>query len=91
MDTDYDTQKALAPYLKIPALRSIIQTFLNDENGDIGKWACNPEVQHMFADAKRLLDEGRITEKELQIRLTETLQASKFEKQISNLIVWRIV
>ena len=74
LETDYDTQKALAPYLKIPALRNIIHTFTNDENGNIGKWACNPEVQRLFSEAKKMLDNGRLSEQDLQTRLTTYLE-----------------
>ena len=74
LQTDYDTQKALAPYLKIPALRNIIHTFTNDENGDIGKRACNPEVQRLFSEAKTMLEQGKISAEDLQARLTAYLQ-----------------
>ena len=63
---EYDVQKAIAPFLKIPALRTIVQTFTNDTNGDFQKWAGNPSVLEMLTQAKRLLDEGHMTEAEME-------------------------
>lgn len=61
-----EVQKRLAPYLKIPALRTIIQTFVNDENGDFGRWADNPNVIEMLDQAKKLLEDGHMTEADVE-------------------------
>ena len=44
LKTDLDTQKAIGPYLKNPVLRRVIQTFTNDPEGDVSRWATNPEA-----------------------------------------------
>lgn len=66
LDADKHAQADITPYLKIPALRPIIKSFTNDENGDFGKWASNPQVLAMLKQAKQLLDEGHMTQEELQ-------------------------
>lgn len=64
--SEYDAQKSIAPFLKYPVLRKIIQTFTNDPNGDFGKWATNPRVLSMLHTAKKQIDEGRMTEHEIE-------------------------
>ena len=71
LEAEYDVQKAIAPFLKIPALRTIVQTFTNDLGGDFQKWAGNPCVLEMLTEAKRLLDEGHMTEPELERAFVE--------------------
>ena len=66
LEAEYDVQKAIAPFLKIPALRTIVQTFTNDVDGDFQKWAGNASVLEMLTQAKRLLDEGHMTEAEME-------------------------
>jgi len=66
LSSDLETKQKLAPYLKHPVLRRVIQTFTNDEDGNMGKWACNPEVQRLLSEAKRLMDEGHVAEKEME-------------------------
>ena len=66
LHADKHAQADIFPYLKIPALRPIIKSFTNDENGDFGKWASNPQVLAMLKQAKQLLDEGHMTQEELQ-------------------------
>ena len=65
LETDYEVQKLLAPFLKSPSLRSVIQSFVNDDNGDFAKWAANPMVIKMLTRAKQVLDEGAMTEEEM--------------------------
>ena len=65
LDADKHAQADITPYLKIPALRPIIKSFTNDENGDFGKWASNPQVLAMLKQAKQLLDDGHMTQEEL--------------------------
>ncbi len=43
--TDIEVRKAIGPFLKNPALRRVIQTFTNDPEGDVARWATNPEVR----------------------------------------------
>lgn len=56
--SEYEAQKAVAPFLHTPVLRRIVQTFTNDERGDFGKWATNPRVIEMLREAQRIIDEG---------------------------------
>ena len=60
LESEYEAQKNIAPFLKYPVLRRIIQTFTNDQQGDFSKWACNPHVIEMLGEAKRLIDEGYV-------------------------------
>lgn len=66
LETDVEIQKRLAPFLKIPALRTIIRTFVNDENGDFGRWADNPNVIAMLTQAKKMLEDGHMTETDIE-------------------------
>ena len=74
LDADKNAQSDIAPYLRIPALRPIIKSFTNDENGDFGKWASNPQVLAMLKQAKLLLDEGHMTEEELHMAFETRLE-----------------
>lgn len=74
LDADKSAQSDIAPYLRIPALRPIIKSFTNDENGDFGKWASNPQVLAMLKQAKLLLDEGHMTEEELHMAFETRLE-----------------
>ena len=61
-----EAQRAMAPFLKIPVLRRIVQTMTNDEHEDFGRWATNPAVVEMFTAAKEAIESGRMTEVEAQ-------------------------
>jgi len=63
---DYDAQKNVAPYLENRVLRRVINTFCNDPNNDFSKWANNKEVLNLLESAKRMMDEGRLTEDEAE-------------------------
>ena len=71
---DYESQKAVGPFLENPVLRRIIQTFTNDADGDFGKWANNPQVLSMLTQAKRLMDEGHMTPAEMESHFLQHLQ-----------------
>ena len=66
MESDYDAQKNVAPFLDNRVLRKIVQTFTNDPRNDFGKWANNPQVIDMLQQAKELMDSGRMTEDECE-------------------------
>ena len=66
LSSEYDAQKSIAPFLKYPVLRKIIQTFTNDPSGDFGRWATNERVLSMLRAAKEVIDEGRMSEYELE-------------------------
>jgi hypothetical protein len=38
LEADVEVQKKLLPFLKVPALRTIIHTFSNDEEGNFQRW-----------------------------------------------------
>mmetsp|Transcript_28370 Transcript_28370/g.54044 ORF Transcript_28370/g.54044 Transcript_28370/m.54044 type:complete len:348 (+) Transcript_28370:214-1257(+) len=66
MESDYDAQKNMAPFLENRVLRKIVQTFTNDPRNDFSKWANNPLVIRMLTKAKEMMDEGRMSEDEAE-------------------------
>ena len=74
LETSYEAQQAVAPFLEHRALRRIIQTFTNDENQDFDKWATNPLVRQMLAEAKDLLDSGKLSEKDVEQAMLQQVQ-----------------
>jgi hypothetical protein len=87
LSSNLETKQKLAPYLKHPVLRRVIQTFTNDEDGNMGKWACNPEVQRLLSEAKRLMDEGHVAEKEMERLLISHLEVDNLSlAAISHLV-----
>ena len=58
LESDYEAQQNIAPFMEHKFLRRIIQTFCNDEQGDFGKGAKNPRVIEMVQDAIDLVDNG---------------------------------
>lgn len=74
---DYEAQRNVAPFLENPVLRRIVKTFTNDERGDFAKWACNPRVLEMLREAKKAMDEGRLTEKEVEHIMVGSLTRRK--------------
>jgi hypothetical protein len=66
MDSELEAQTAVAPFLRNRVLRRVIQTFANDPAGDFSKWATNPRVIDMLAQAQRLMEEGRLAEGEAE-------------------------
>merc|ERR1712224_256962 len=66
LSADYDAQKNIAPYLENRVLRRIINTFCNDPINDFSKWANNKEVLKVLDSAKRMMDEGRLSEDEAE-------------------------
>jgi hypothetical protein len=61
-----EAQRAMAPFLKVPVLRRIVQTLTNDERNDFGHWATNPAIIEMLTAAKDAIESGRMTEAEAQ-------------------------
>jgi len=61
-----EAQRNIAPYLAIPVLRRVVQTMTNDEQGDFGRWACNPLVLSMLRETRQALADGRMTEAEVE-------------------------
>ena len=79
LESDYESQKAIAPFLRNRVLRKIIQTFANDEGGDFDKWAKNPRVLEMLREAKRLMDEGLLAEDEAEEYILRILRDPSYE------------
>jgi hypothetical protein len=52
LESDYEAQKNIAPFLENKVLRRIIKTFTNDPKSDFAKWARNPLVIEMLTKAK---------------------------------------
>ena len=66
LSADYDAQKNIAPFLENRVLRRIVNTFCNDPKNDFSKWANNKEVLKLLSSAKKLMDEGKMTEDEAE-------------------------
>ncbi len=81
LETEYSAQRNVAPFLKVPVLRRIVQTFTNDEYEDFGRWANNPLVLQMLQQAKALLDEGRMSEPEMEALLLAQLASPALAAQ----------
>ena len=77
LEADLETQKAVAPLLQNKVLRRIIQSFTNDDSGRMDYWACNPEVLRLLHEAKRKMEEGYISEKEMESLLIAHLRVSR--------------
>lgn len=45
LNSGQESQKSIAQYLSVPALRRVISTFANDPTGQFADWSNNPEVQ----------------------------------------------
>lgn len=54
LESDYEAQNNVAPFLENKVLRRIIKTFTNDPKGDFAKWARNPRVIEMLTRAKEV-------------------------------------
>jgi len=74
LDADLDAQKNIAPFLKNKVLKRIIMTFMNDPNGDFEKWAKNPRVIEMLATAQRMMEDGRLEERDMEEHLIRMLK-----------------
>ena len=61
-----EAQRSMAPFLKVPVLRRIVQTLTNDERNDFGHWATNPAIVEMLSAAKEAIETGRMTEVEVE-------------------------
>jgi hypothetical protein len=61
-----EAQLAMAPFLKTPLLRRIVQTLTNDERNDFGHWATNPAIIEMLTAAKDAIESGRMSEVEAE-------------------------
>ena len=74
LESEYESQAAIAPFLKNRVLRRVIQTFANDPAGDFDKWASNPRVLDMLRQAQQLMDDGRLAEAEAEEYMLRALR-----------------
>jgi len=79
LEADYDAQIAIAPFLKNKMLKRVVQTFANDPNGDFEKWAKNPRVIEMLRSAQKMMDEGRVTEEEMEEFILRMMRDPSYE------------
>ncbi|GAB4816733.1 hypothetical protein N2152v2_003779 [Parachlorella kessleri] len=74
LESEYDAQKAVAPFLGNRVLRRIVQSLANDPRGDFSKWALNPAVLQLLREAKKRMEDGLISEEEMEQVLVRQLQ-----------------
>lgn len=74
LESDYEAQKNIAPFLDNKVLRKIVQTFTNDPRNDFSKWANNPMIIRMLTQAKEMMDEGKMSEEEAEQIILRQLQ-----------------
>lgn len=79
LEADYEAQIAIAPFLKNKMLKRVVQTFANDPNGDFEKWAKNPRVIEMLKSAQKMMDEGRVTEEEMEEFILRMMRDPSYE------------
>ena len=72
LQSDEEVQRNIAPFLKSKVLREIVRSFTS--NNDFEQWAKNTQVLDMLREAQRLLDNGYVTEQQLQKSLLAHLE-----------------
>eukprot|EP00873_Tetraselmis_striata_P045271 jgi/Tetstr1/465535/TSEL_010204.t1 len=77
--SDFESQKNIHKFLKYRPLRKVIQTLTNDPRNDFDFWAQNPQVIAMLEEAKKMLDEGRMTELEMEDIMLKQFQDPSHE------------
>lgn len=74
LESEYDAQIAIAPFLKNKVLRRIVQTFANDERGNFEKWATNPRIINMLSEFQKLINQGKLSEDEAEEYMLRVLK-----------------
>ncbi len=77
--SDVEAQQNVAPFLKHRVLREIVKSFTNSPNDDFEAWAKNQQAIDTLKEAQRLLDNGYISEEDLEHSLLAHLQVSRSE------------
>ena len=72
MQSGEEALRNVAPFLKSKVLRGIVRSFTG--KNDFEQWATNAQVLDMLKEAQRLLDNGYITEEQLQKSLLAHLE-----------------
>ena len=76
LEADVEAQQNIAPFLRHKVLRDVVKSFTNSPCNDFESWAKNQQVIDMLKEAQRLLDNGYITEQELENSLLAQLQVT---------------
>lgn len=76
LSADEEAQRNVAPFLRTRVLRTLVSTFKNDEHGDFSKWANNPRVIEMLKTMQEAIDEGRVTETDVEQTMVNYLSDS---------------
>ncbi|KAL3157078.1 hypothetical protein ABBQ38_001325 [Trebouxia sp. C0009 RCD-2024] len=66
LNADIEAQKNVAPFFKHRVLRAIVESLANSPDDDFEAWAKNKMVLTSLREAQRLLDDGHITEEEME-------------------------
>ena len=79
LQSDVEAQQNVAPFVKHRVLREIVISFTNSPNDDFEAWAKNQQAIDTLKEAQRLLDNGYISEKDMEHSLLAHLQVSRSE------------
>jgi len=79
LQSDVEAQQNVAPFLKHRVLREIVKSYTNSPNDDFEAWAKNQQAIDTLKEAQRLLDNGYISEEDMQHSLLAHLQVSSCE------------
>ncbi|DBA96742.1 hypothetical protein WJX77_011474 [Trebouxia sp. C0004] len=74
LQSDVKAQQNVAPFLKHRVLREIVKSFTNSPTDDFENWAKNEQVINTLKEAQRLLDNGYISEEDMEHFLLAHLQ-----------------
>ena len=66
LSADEEAQRNVAPFLRTRATRHVVETFGRDDAGDFSKWASNPMVIEMLSKCQSAIDEGRISNEDME-------------------------
>lgn len=66
LKADTEAQRNIAPFLKHRVLRAIVESLANSPDNDFETWAKNKMVLDSLKEAQRLLDDGYVTEEEME-------------------------
>ncbi|DBA65903.1 TPA: hypothetical protein ACH3X2_002929 [Trebouxia sp. C0005] len=74
LQSDVEAQQNVAPFLRHRVLREIVKSFTNSPNDDFEAWAKNQQAIDTLKEAQRLLDNGYISEEDMEHSLLAHLQ-----------------
>jgi len=77
--SDVEAQQNVVPFLRHRLLRQIVKSFTNSPNDDFQAWAKNQQAIDTLKEAQRLLDNGYISEEDMEHSLLAHLQVSRSE------------